>query len=76
MTVDELTRLAFIYGEQDRATLLDAYANCTSEADEALKKELRDLIKRMHDYRVNRWGRARLEEMVDKSHPVSIAGIK
>ena len=71
MTEDELTRLAFICGEQDRRSFADCWPPKSKERKAAAK-----LADAMHAYRVKRWGRTKLEAVLDGAKPVSIHDIK
>ncbi len=61
-TVSELTRLAFIYAEQDRL----GYADAVRQSDPEWYTEAMQLVKEMRAYRMKRWGKSRndaLEEI-------------
>jgi hypothetical protein len=51
LNVDELTRLAFVWAEQDRAAMADAWPYGSDEHEEA-KSEYQQL----KAYRLKRWG--------------------
>lgn len=53
-TVDELTRLAFVHGEDDRRNM----AECDNSD---YGKEQRRLADAMRAYRIKRWGKTALE---------------
>jgi len=59
LSVDELTRLAFVWAEQDRAALADCYHGVGPEAQEAYGH-----AKQLKEYRLKRWGKTRLEKMI------------
>lgn len=76
LTVDEMTRLAFVYAEQDRIGLLDAYSGCDSAEDVQFKAELRALIKQMREYRVKRWGKTQFEQITEGAKAVDALTLK
>ena len=59
-TVDELLRLACIYAQQDRETL----AGCCAEDDPA-GIEARNLAQQIAAYRLKRWGKTKLESVME-----------
>lgn len=69
VSVDELTRLAFIHGEQDLRGLAEAHGGTPTAA------EFDALADQMHRYRVKRWGRTGIEAkianatLVEVKHP-------
>jgi hypothetical protein len=70
LTIDELTRLAFIYGEQDRMGLADACGFDTRDGKRALS-----VAKQMRAYRMKRWGKTALEATMGTVKSVSISDI-
>lgn len=60
--VDELTWLAFLYGEQDRAAMADAWPKGSSERAEA-----ESVRAQMRKYRMKRWGRTAFEAMIENA---------
>lgn len=72
MTNDEMLRLACIYAEEDRRAFVDCMAGCTGTEDEALKAETMAFVKKLHAYRVKRWGRTANEANLDGAVTVPI----
>jgi hypothetical protein len=72
MSVDELTRLAFIYAEQDRRGFAEAWRG----ADEKIVKETMALVKSLRDYRVRRWGRTKFEAAFDGAKSANLDTLK
>lgn len=60
-SVDELTRLAFIWAEQDRAAMIDAWAKDTPERAKATNQR-----NQLRAYRLRRWGRTEMEALEAK----------
>lgn len=54
--LDELTRLAFVYGEQDRRSMAECWPKDAPEWAAATA-----LANQMNAYRVKRWGRTQYE---------------
>ena len=54
-TADQLTRLAFVHGEDDRRAMAEAQGN------NEYGRECSDLADAMHAYRMKRWGRTEME---------------
>jgi hypothetical protein len=67
ITIDELTRLAFLWAEQDRAALADAWPKGSPERAEA-----REMASRLKAYRTKRWGLTQMEVLLSKAKPRSI----
>jgi hypothetical protein len=67
MKIDELTRLAFVWAEQDRAALADAWPKGSPERKKAASQA--DELRR---YRLKRWGNTRLENLLDRATSKSI----
>lgn len=65
--VDELTRLAFIYAQQDREAML----SCVSESSDEYKK-VEELVEQLRNYRLKRWGRTKFECDFDNARSVSV----
>lgn len=57
--IDELTRLAFVWAEQDRQSLADCYPEGAKE-----KKKHRAEAKQLRDYRIKRWGYTKLDRIM------------
>lgn len=68
--VDELTRLAFIYGEQDRRSYAESYPRDATEYILA-KNE----ANQMHAYRVKRWGLTQLEADIATATTVDVSDL-
>lgn len=62
LRVDELTRLAFVWAEQDRAALANAWPQGTPERAEAESQ-----YQQLKAYRMKRWGRTKMEALISKS---------
>lgn len=62
LSVDELTRLAFICGEQDRASLADCWPAGSPEREAAAWQ-----AEQMREYRMKRWGRTNMEAMLERA---------
>lgn len=60
LTVDELTRLAFVWAEQDRNAMADAWPAGSDE-----RKEAEAECRQLRDHRMKRWGRTKLEAVMD-----------
>lgn len=58
MKIDEMLRLACLYAEQDRLSLLDAYKN---NQDEQVARDAEAFLKKLRKYRIKRWGNTELE---------------
>ena len=72
LSVDELTRLAFIWAEQDRAAMAEAWAEGTPERAEAENQ-----YQQLKAYRTKRWGRTQMEAILEKPmKTVSIFDLK
>lgn len=67
LSIDELTRLAFVWAEQDRLTLADACCEKSPERAEAW-----DEYKQLKAYRAKRWGKTRMEQILETAKPVNI----
>jgi hypothetical protein len=66
-TIDELTRLAFVWAEEDRLAYADCYPKDTPEYLEALAD-----AKSFREYRMKRWGRTFLEGVLEDAEKVEI----
>ena len=71
MTHDELTRLAFLYAEQDREGMARCWGMDSVEGKDAAK-----LAKRFRDHRMKRWGKTRLEEYVGNAVAKTVTEIQ
>ena len=71
LRVDELTRLAFVWAEQDRAGLADAWPRGSSERAECL-----DMVRQLRAYRMKRWGRTKLEAVLGSAKAVAVGDMK
>lgn len=69
MTEDELLRLACVYAEQDRESLMSAYEHMKSDPEYKAAKEF---AKRVRAYRLKRWGKSKSEATFDGAKGVSI----
>lgn len=69
LRVDELTRLAFLWAEQDRAAMAHAWAKGTPERAEAENQRLQ-----LNAYRMKRWGRTQMEAILSK--PMKLVRVK
>lgn len=67
LKIDELTRLAFIWAEQDRAAMADAWPRGSPERAESQNQ--RD---QLHNYRVKKWGRTVLETVMSNAKAQTI----
>ena len=68
MTVDEMLRLACIYAERDQCDFLLAI----EDADELLEKDTKDFIKKIRAYRLKRWGKTKMERLLEKAKYVKV----
>lgn len=68
LSVDELTRLAFVCAERDRVSLADAWPEGTDEREQAEWQ-----YAQIRAYRLKRWGRTRGEQELDAVRPVTLA---
>lgn len=55
-SIDELMRLAFIWAEQDRDAMADAWPRASAESKHAAFQALQ-----LRNYRLKHWGRTKLE---------------
>lgn len=68
VTVDELTRLAFVFAESDRENYALCCAMGSAERDEAML-----LAKKFRNYRMKRWGGTAFEKAIsDVTHVVDV----
>lgn len=67
LSLKELTRMAFIWAEQDRASLADAWPRGTPEHEQA-KAEAAQL----REYRKKRWGKTQMEVAVEGTKSVGL----
>lgn len=65
--MDELTRLAFIFGQQDREAMAEAWPSGSPERAEADA-----LAKEMETYRKRKWGRTKLEAVLAGAKTVNV----
>lgn len=70
LKIDDLIRIAFKIAEDSQRDLVD----CFSEKDSQRRIE-EDLLKQIHNYRMKKWGKGKLEKMMDKMKPVPITEI-
>ncbi len=70
MSVDELTRLAFVWAEQDRASLADAWPRGSKERAAA-----RAEYDKLKAYRTKRWGRTRGDALYENTKSVPLGEI-
>jgi len=64
--VDELTRLAFIYAEQDREAFVEACGN------QPEGKEAAELVKQLRKYRTKRWGKTQYESDIENADVLDV----
>lgn len=69
LRVDELTRLAFVWAEQDRAAMADAWEEGSPERAEAESQ-----YQQLKAYRTKRWGRTQMEAILSK--PMKLVNVK
>lgn len=67
LSVNELTRLAFVYAEQDRETWLSCAKGEPQEDIERNEK----LLKQLKEYRLKRWGKTKLEVVMEEARPIT-----
>ncbi len=72
LPVDELLRLACIYAEQDRESIITAYANMPDDP-EAVKAG--EFLKQLRVYRRKRWGRTKHEQVLSAGVPTPVSEI-
>lgn len=71
LPVDELTRLAFVWAEQDRLSLADAWGMDKSPEGREAMSEAAQLRK----YRMKRWGRTKGDTLLATGSAVSLASL-
>jgi hypothetical protein len=71
LNADELTRLAFVWAEQDRAALADAWPYGSEEHEKAKSEYLQ-----LKAYRLKRWGRTQTEAILLKMKTVRVSDLK
>ena len=69
MKVDDLLRLACIYAESDREALVAAYSNMP---DDPVAIDAREFLRELRAYRKKRWGKTKLERIIDQSQETEI----
>lgn len=67
ISLSELTRLAFIYAEQDRLS----FAECQPKGS-VEEKEAYDLAAKFNRYRMKRWGKTQFEADIANSTLVDV----
>lgn len=65
--VDELTRLAFWFAEQDRYTAWDSMS-----ADDPCRSDVYELYVQLRTYRLKRWGRTVGDRVAETMQPTTI----
>lgn len=71
LSVDELTRRAFIWAEQDRAGLADSWPVGSRE-----RKKAQDQYEQLKAYRTKRWGRTKMEAILSTATTVGVFDLK
>lgn len=66
MSVNELTRLAFIWAEQDRSAMAQAWPAGSKERAEAWAQ-----VKALRAYRLKRWGKTKMETIMESAKPAN-----
>lgn len=66
MSVDELTRLAFIWAEQDRSAMAEAWPAGSKERVKAWAH-----VKQLRAYRIKRWGKTKMETIMGTVKPAN-----
>lgn len=67
LKINELTRLAFIYAEQDRRSLGDAYSEGSEE-----RKQYYELAEQFRQYRLKKWGKTEGDVLDESSKQIDI----
>lgn len=67
LPVDELTRLAFWFAEQDRASAIDCMF-----ADDPHRAEQQELVNQLRAYRLKRWGPTVGDRVFKTLRPITI----
>lgn len=62
LTVEELTRRAFIWAEGDRESFSQCWPDGSSE-----KLEATDMARQLREYRMKRWGATAVETSISKA---------
>lgn len=70
LPISELLRLACIYAVKDREGFLDAIKDCKEDSDLIIETEA--FIQQLKEYRLNRWGKTKLERICDEAIEVAI----
>lgn len=70
-TLEELTRLAFIYAEQDRQAMVSAWPEGTPEHEYAMCE-----FAQLRAYRMKRWGKTQFESDTEGLKSIPIKEIK
>lgn len=73
LAVSELTRLAFLWAEQDRQGLVEAYPRNSTEPAVV---EARNMVNQLRAYRLKRWGRTQHEADMDTAVSVPVSGLR
>ena len=71
MSIDELTRCAFIWAEQDRSSLVQCYDDRDSQ-----KAIHQNQVKQLRAYRLKKWGRTAMEAIEENCKSVPLSKIK
>jgi hypothetical protein len=72
---DELLRRACIHAESDLETWLDAIRESTDPEYVEMRQEQTALLKQLKAYRRRRWGRTKLEEVMQQLHGCSLQNL-
>ena len=75
LSVSELLRIACFYAERDREEYLAAWEHCKDEEAERIKRETRDFLDQLRDYRLKRWGRTKGERLLENAKLVSLKSL-
>lgn len=71
VTVDELTRLAFLWAEQDRLS----FAEC-QHAGSPERIEAEEMVRLLTAYRVKRWGKTTVETTLEGATLVEVKNLR
>jgi len=70
--VAEILRLACLYAEQDRESLIDAYGD---DLDDPVVLETKNFLRQLRSYRKSRWGQTSFEALVENSKSIDLATV-
>jgi len=71
MSIDQLTRCAFVWAEGDRRSFAQCYPKGSKERKKAISQ-----ANQLHEYRTKTWGKTALESAVEKASFVEIKTLK